>query len=90
VQLVGDFVGKRYATYTNDLDIPGYFPVGLNVSGKLPLLSGFLKNPRWTVSVTNLSNRQGALQPVVGAASGSYATYPIPPRQAFLTLKADI
>ena len=21
-------VGKRYATYTNDLDIPGYFPDG--------------------------------------------------------------
>jgi hypothetical protein len=39
VQLVGDFVGKRYATYTDDLDIPGYFLLGLNVSGKVPLLS---------------------------------------------------
>lgn len=90
VQLLGDFVGKRYATYTNDLDVPGYLLLGLNVSGKVPLLSGLLKNPRWSVSVTNLANREGVLQPVVGQASGSYATYSIPPRQAFLTLKADI
>jgi iron complex outermembrane receptor protein len=90
IQLAGDYVGKRYATYTNDLDVAGYFLASLNVSGKVPLALGFLKNPRWTVSVTNLANRQGALQPVVGAASGSYATYPIPPRMGFLTLKADI
>jgi iron complex outermembrane receptor protein len=89
-QLMGDFVGKRYATYTNDLGISSYFLLGLNLSGKLPLPGGFLKNARWNLNVTNLANRQGALQPVVGAASGSYATYPIPPRQAFLTLKVDI
>jgi hypothetical protein len=40
--------------------------------------------------VTNLLNRAGPLQPVVGQASGSYATYPIPPRMGFFTLKADI
>jgi hypothetical protein len=90
VQLSGDYVGKRYATYTNDLGIPGTFLLGLNVSGKLPLSTGFLKNVRWTVSATNLLNREGALQPVVGQPSGSYATYPIPPRMGFITLKADI
>jgi outer membrane receptor protein involved in Fe transport len=87
---VGDFVGKRYATYTNDLDVPGYLLMSLNVSGKVPLVSSFLKNARWTISVTNLANRQGPLQPVVGQASGSYATYPIAPRMGYLTLKADI
>jgi iron complex outermembrane receptor protein len=90
VQLMGDFVGKRYATYTNDLGISGYFLLGLNLSGKLTLPGGFLKSARWNLNVTNLANHEGALQPVVGAASGSYATYPIPPRQAFLTLKVDI
>ena len=90
LQLSGDYVGKRYATYTNDLGIPGYFLMGLSVSGKVPLSTGFLKNVRWTVSATNLLNREGPLQPVVGQPSGSYATYPIPPRMGFITLKADI
>ena len=90
LQVNGDYVGKRYATYTNDLDIPGYFLMGLSVSGKVPLASSFLKNLRWSVSSTNLLSRKGPLQPVVGQPSGSYATYPIPPRMAFVTLKADI
>jgi outer membrane cobalamin receptor len=89
-QLSGDYVGKRYATYTNDLNVPGYFLMGLSVSGKVPLSIAYLKNLRWSVSVTNLLNREGPLQPVVGQASGSYATYPIPPRMGFFTLKADI
>jgi len=89
-QLTGDFVGKRYATYTNDLDIPSYFLLGLNIGGKLALLSGYLKNPRWNLNVTNLANHQGILQLSGISASASYSTYPIAPRMGFLTLKADI
>lgn len=90
VQLTGDYVGRRYATYTNDLSIASYFLMGLNMSGDLPLPTGFIKNARWNVAVTNLANRKGALE-LNGSyvASGSYAVYPIPPRQGFLTLKAD-
>jgi iron complex outermembrane receptor protein len=90
IQLTGDYISKRYATYTNDLSVPGYVLFGLNVSGKLPAPSRLLKNLTWNVTVTNLANRQGALQPVVGSASGAYAVYPIPPRMGFITLKADI
>lgn len=90
LQVSGDYIGKRYVTYTNDLDIPGYFLMGLSVSGKVPLAGSFLKNLRWSVSSTNLLSRKGMLQPVVGQNSGSYASYPIPPRMAFVTLKADI
>lgn len=90
VQLMGDYVGKRFATYTNDLSVPGYVLLGLNVSGKLPFASNYVKNLTWNLNVTNLANRQGVLQPVVGAASATYATYPIPPRMGFITLKADI
>lgn len=90
IQLSGDYVGKRYATYTNDLDVAGTFLAGLGVSGKLPLATGLVKNLRWNLNVSNLMNRQGALQPVVGQPSGSYATYPIPPRMAFVTVKGDI
>jgi iron complex outermembrane receptor protein len=89
-QLTGDYVGKRYATYTNDQSVSSYFLLGLNVSGKLPLAAAWLKNVQWNIGVTNLANRQGVLQPVVGAAATTYATYPIPPRMGFITLKADI
>ncbi|MGZ5201598.1 MAG: TonB-dependent receptor [Telluria sp.] len=88
-QLIGEYVGKRYATYTNDLYVPGYFLTTLNVTGKVPVPASFLKNLSWTVSVTNLFDRKGVLQPNVGQASGSYATYPIPPRMAYVTLRTD-
>ncbi|MQA41569.1 TonB-dependent receptor [Rugamonas aquatica] len=89
-QLIGDYVGKRYATYTNDLDVPSYFLMSLGVSGKLPFLNNsWVKNARYRLNVSNLANREGSLNVVVGAASGTYNTFPIAPRQGFLTLMAD-
>ncbi|QGZ39147.1 outer membrane receptor protein involved in Fe transport [Pseudoduganella flava] len=89
-QLMGDYVGKRYATYTNDLSVKSYFLLGLGVSGKLPFLDGgFVKNARYRVNVTNLADRRGDLNVVVGAADKTYNTFPIAPRQGFLTLMAD-
>ncbi|NGZ84226.1 TonB-dependent receptor [Duganella aceris] len=89
-QLIGDYVGKRYATYTNDLSVPSYFLMSLGVSGKLPFLNGgWVKNARYRLNVSNLADRAGSLNVVVGAASGTYNTFPIAPRQGFLTLMAD-
>jgi hypothetical protein len=89
-QLIGDYVGKRYATYTNDLKVSSYFLMSLGVSGKLPFLNGgWVKNARYRVNVSNLADRKGDLQVVVGAASGTYNTYPIAPRQGFVTISAD-
>ncbi|MES2115782.1 MAG: TonB-dependent receptor plug domain-containing protein [Pseudomonadota bacterium] len=89
-QLIGDYVGKRYATYTNDLSVPSYFLLSLGMSGKLPFLNGsLLKNARYRVNVSNLLDRSGSLNVVVGAADKTYNTFPIPPRQAFLTVMAD-
>ena len=89
-QLIGDYVGKRYATYTNDLAVPSYFLLSLGVSGKLTALNGTLvKNARYSVNVSNLAQRTGSLNVVVGAASGTYNTFPIAPRQGFLTVMAD-
>ncbi|MYM35725.1 TonB-dependent receptor plug domain-containing protein [Duganella sp. FT94W] len=89
-QLGGDYVGKRYATYTNDLQVNSYFLMNLGVSGKLGFLNGgWVKNARYRVNVTNLADRKGDLNVVVGAASGTYNTFPIAPRQGFLTLMAD-
>jgi len=89
-QLIGDYVGKRYATYTNDLSVNSYFLMSLGVSGKLPFLNGpWIKNARYRVNVSNLADKKGDLQVVVGAATGTYNTYPIAPRQGFVTISAD-
>ena len=89
-QLIGDYVGKRYATYTNDLNVSSYFLMSLGVSGKLPFLNGgWVRNARYRLNVSNLADRKGDLNVVVGAASGTYNTFPIAPRQGFLTLMAD-
>ena len=89
-QLIGEYVGKRYATYTNDLHVPSYFLMSLGVSGKLPFLDGgIVKNARYRVNVTNLADRMGSLNVVVGAADKTYNTFPIAPRQGFLTVMAD-
>jgi hypothetical protein len=88
-QLIGEYVGKRYATYTNDLSVPGYFLASFNVTGKVPVSSSLIKDLSWTVSITNLLDKKGVLQAVVGQASGSFATYPIPPRMGYVTLRAN-
>ncbi|UTY58375.1 TonB-dependent receptor [Massilia sp. erpn] len=89
-QLIGDYVGKRYATYTNDLSVPSYFLMSLGVSGKLPFMNGgWLKNARYRLNVSNLADRRGSQNVVVGAADKTYNTFPIAPRQGFLTLMAD-
>ncbi|WP_354329090.1 MULTISPECIES: TonB-dependent receptor plug domain-containing protein [unclassified Undibacterium] len=87
VQLIGEYIGKRYATYTNDLSVPGYFMASLALSAKLPMLdNAFLKNTKVRLNITNLNQQTGASVVVVGAASGTYNTFPIAPRQFFVTL----
>lgn len=89
-QLIGDYVGQRYATYTNDLAAPGYFLLGLGVNGKLPLASNtWLRAASLSLNISNLANRKGVSTLVVGAASGTYNTFPIAPRQVFVTLALD-
>jgi iron complex outermembrane recepter protein len=86
-QLSGDTVGRRYATFTNDLFVDGYTLYGLNASYKL---NGFeplrLKSAKIALSVTNLTDIEGTSTLVVGANSGTYNTYPIPPRMVFVNL----
>jgi hypothetical protein len=85
-QLVGDYVGKRYATYTNDQQVGSYFISSLNLSTKLPMLTGeLLKDAKLRLTVSNLANTKGDLNVVVGSATNSYNTYPIAPRQFYLT-----
>jgi iron complex outermembrane receptor protein len=90
VQLIGDYVGKRFATYTNDLSVKSYFLTSLQVG------YDFDVPPTWAVSrlrasvnVTNLTDEKGDLNVTVSQAAGSYSTFPIPPRQTFVTLSAQ-
>jgi iron complex outermembrane receptor protein len=88
-QVIGEYIGLRYATYTNDLSVPSYFITNLEASYQLRVPSNqYLKTAKISVNVTNVGDVKGVSAVVVGAASGTYNVYPLPPTMAFLTLSA--
>ena len=89
-QLVGDYVGKVYATYTNDLSVPSYFLLSAQASYAIPGSLGILHDAKISLNISNLLQKKGAYEVVVGAASGTYNTYPIAPRQFFVTFSASL
>ena len=92
-QLLGDYVGKRYATYTNDVYVNPYLLMSMNVTRKMPELNGaLLKDSKLRLTVTNLANTTGDMNVIASAPSnttGGYATYPIPPRMFFVTFSGS-
>lgn len=89
-QLSGDYMGKRYTTFTNDLYVPSNFLLGLQAEYRLESSpSQYLKDVRFRVNVTNLANSKGADSVVVGAASGTYNFYPIAPRMVFFNVSTS-
>jgi len=87
LQLFGDYVGKRYATYTNDARVPSFFLLSGRAAIKLPAsLAGFA-DAELSVNVTNITDKKGWLSVGVNANTNTYNVYPIPPRQWFGTLK---
>lgn len=87
LQLFGDYVGKRYATYTNDASVPSFFLLSGRAAIKLPASMVGLADAELSVNVTNITDKKGWLSVVVGSATNTYNVYPIPPRQWFGTLK---
>ena len=86
-EFTGDYVGERFATYTNDLKVDSYFLTGLQASYRFTLPQGSIADSaRISLNITNLGDTKGVSTLVVGAASGTYNTYPIPPRQYFVNL----
>lgn len=83
-QLIGDYVGKRYATYTNDLWVKSYFLTNLEAGYRFDLLKG----SKISLNVQNLGNIKGWGTVLAAQNSGNFATYPIPPRQVFVTLSS--
>ncbi len=87
-QLVGDYVGKRFATFTNDTSVASYFLTSLRIAAHLPEAAGPLHKAEISLNVTNLADVHGISTISVGSATNSYSAYPIAPRQWFLTFAA--
>lgn len=87
VQAIGDYVGRRFATYTNDQSIPGRFLLNVQASYTLPqeVVAG-LHNLRLSVNITNLTARRGVYEIAGVGVAKTYNTYAQPPRMAFFTL----
>ncbi|WBO24071.1 TonB-dependent receptor [Sphingomonas abietis] len=86
-QLSGDYIGKRYATYTNDLSAKAYFTMAARIGATIPMSgNGVLKQLTLAINVTNLTDKKAASTLSIGAASGTYNAFPLPPRQVFGTI----
>jgi iron complex outermembrane recepter protein len=88
-QLVGDYVGERYATFSNDASIGSYFLTSLSVGLNLPAERLGMQKARLSLNVTNLGDIKGVSTLSVGSATNSYSAYPIAPRQWFLTYSSQ-
>jgi iron complex outermembrane receptor protein len=89
VQLIGDYIGRRYATYTNDLSVKGYLQLSGRIGFDMPLSGqGIAKKLGVSLNVTNLTNKRAESTLSIGAASGTYNFFPVAPRQVFATISA--
>ncbi len=88
-QISGDYIGKRYVTYLNDLSVDPTFVLGLEASYRFHIEAlSWLKTSKISANVTNLTNTKGVSTAVVTSNSGGYQAYPLPPIMGFLTLQA--
>jgi iron complex outermembrane receptor protein len=90
-QLNGDYIGRRFVTYLNDLQVAPTFVVGLEASYTMAVPAGNVVNSlKLSANVTNLGDEKGISTAVVTGASGGYQAYPLPPRMWFVTLEAGL
>ena len=87
-QVIGDYVGKRFATFTNDTSVPDYFLTSLRLAAQLPPELLRMRKAEISLNVTNLGDIKGVSTLSIGSATNSYSAYPIPPRQWFVTFAA--
>lgn len=89
-QISGDYVGKRYVTYLNDLSVKSMMLVDLQAGYTFDMEGkGFVKGLRLTGNVTNLFDKKGVSTAGVTSNSGGYTAFPQAPRMGFVTLSAD-
>ena len=88
-QLSGDYIGKRFATYLNDLSVKSNYLLGLEASYRFETVTvPYVHSAKISVNVTNLTDEKGVSTVNITAVSGGYTAYPIPPRMVFVTLQA--
>jgi hypothetical protein len=87
-QVNGDYVGRRYVTYLNDLQVPSTFLTGLEASYRFDMTHSWMRTAKISVNVTNIGEVKGVSTAVVTSASGGYQGYPIAPTMGFVTLAA--
>jgi iron complex outermembrane recepter protein len=90
-QVNGDFIGRRYATYTDDIKVGSAFLTGLEASytfdeGTVELL----KKLKISGNITNLADIRGVSSITVTSPNGGFQGFPIPPRMFFVTIGAAL
>lgn len=87
-QLVGDYLGRRFATFTDDLSVPGYFTLAGRIGVSIPLSSGsFVKRIGLSFNVTNITDKKGASTLSIAQPTNTYNAFPLAPRQVFGTVR---
>ncbi len=86
LQAIGDYVGRRFATFSNDASVKSYFLTSLRLAAKVPENVLPLRKAELSLNVTNVTDKKGVSTLSVGSATNSYSAYPIAPRQWFLNL----
>ena len=90
-QVSGDYIGRRFATYLNDLSVAPTFVVGLEASYEFEVAEdGVFKKLKLSGNITNLTNNTGISTASVTSASGGYQAYALPPRMWFVTVEAGL
>jgi hypothetical protein len=92
-QLTGDYVGRRYATYLNDIAVGSQFQFGLSASYTFDNIGmDWLQRFRVSGNITNLTDIKGPADISVpgSPASGGYTYYPLAPRMFFVTVSAAL
>lgn len=87
-QLTGDYVGRRFATFTNDTSVGSYFLTSARLAYALPSEWTGVRKAELSLNVTNLGDIQGVSSLSIGSATNGYSAYPIAPRQFFVTFAA--
>ena len=92
-QISGDYVGRRYATYLNDLAIGGQFQMGVQASYTFEDVGiAELKSFKISGNILNLTDAKGISTIGVPGSppSGGYTGFPLPPRMFFVTVGAQL
>jgi len=87
-QFMGDMIGKRYTTFTNDLWANGYTTFTLNAGYTI---HGIPHIPELHLqgNITNLTNVKAWSTVSASNASAQYTAYPLAPRMFFATISAS-